>query len=206
MHRRLQSLLAQGVAHLLERLDRISLPVTAVSGEHQMGPRSLTVRMRECELLGECTDLTVVAERQLCLDQILDGSHAEFLERCDRAGDLPLVGHTTKGATVPHVCGALQQVGRGSKIAAFQRCATRRDELPRLDGVDLRWKSCQAVAARHGLESARQRLHGLADIGDEATKDWRAVWGGLSPHTAAIRSSRSTRGGALSAKWASTAR
>ena len=73
-------LVAEHIARVLERLERIRLPARAVEREHQLGAKALTERVFDDEPLELENDLLVAAEVELDLNPLFDDCQAELIE------------------------------------------------------------------------------------------------------------------------------
>ena len=73
-------LLAESLAELAERPERVGLPPAPVLGEHEVAPQALVERMLGDEPLGLGEDAVEVAEIQPDAEQGLAGSEPELLE------------------------------------------------------------------------------------------------------------------------------
>src|SRR5438309_8552305 len=77
-------LVDEGVARVLVRLERLRLPACPVEGEHQLTAQTLAQRMFFDQRLQLADELAVAAEREICLNPLLETGEPQLLEPRDR--------------------------------------------------------------------------------------------------------------------------
>src|ERR671910_41359 len=116
-------LLHQCPASILVGLQRVSLAVRAVEGEHQLRPEPLSVRMVADQRLELCDHLGMTAEVQLGLDEVLPGRDPRLLETADLALRERLVGEFRQRRATPQRQGLFEYRQSAFRVAAGQLAA-----------------------------------------------------------------------------------
>ena len=115
----------QLVAHLPSAvavgLQRLGLPPAAVEREHELAAYALAQRVLAHERLELADHLRVAAERQVCVDALLDGDQAQLVEPRDLLLGERLVGEVRQRRAAPQRQPLAQPLRRAIRLARGER-------------------------------------------------------------------------------------
>ncbi len=140
----------------------------SVQSKHELAPEPLPQRVLGDEALQLDGGGSVLPQRQVGLDAILDRGEAKLGELHHR---LPqrgcLVRHVAQGGAVPQRQRLGETVSRARRIAVEHDVRLMYQPLEH-ERIDLRGVHLEQVSRRPALQQFALRVHGLAQVGDVA--------------------------------------
>ena len=105
-------------------LQRLGLPPAAVEREHELAAYALAHRVVAHQRLELSDHLCVAAERQVCVDALLEGDHAQLVEPRDLLLGERLVGEVRQRWAAPQRQPLAQPLRRTIRLARGERALT----------------------------------------------------------------------------------
>ena len=141
-------LVDQRPARVLVGLQRVSLPVRAIEGQHQLRPQPLAVGMLVDERFQLTDELAMAAERELRLDQLFQCRDPQVVEPRDVALRERLVGEIREGRAAPQRERVLEQRERALGPTGPQRRPALAGESLEPVRIEAAWLELELVAMR----------------------------------------------------------